>query len=88
MTDSPDAGDTKWNVRVTRRSRRGDSSLISRQMRHRLRRLFMIGSATVAVLYAIDPEWPVHLRRSLQVLQMIFGRSNGYVLRLLLHWRG
>lgn len=31
--------------------------------KRRLRQLFTIGSWTVAALYAIDPMWPVSLRR-------------------------
>lgn len=46
----------------------------------RYRRWLRRGLAIVALLYAIDPEWPLHLRRCLLVLWTIFGRSSGFVL--------
>jgi hypothetical protein len=60
------------------------SSIVTREMRRRLRHWLRLGLATVALAYAIDPEWPVHLRRLVLILQTIFGRSNGYVLQWLL----
>ena len=38
----------------------------------------MIGSGIVALAYAIDPDWPIHLRRLLLILWTISGRSGGY----------
>lgn len=32
-------------------------------LKRRLRRLFTVGSWIVAALYAIDPNWPLNLRR-------------------------
>lgn len=64
--------------------RRVSSLWLRRRLLRRLRHGFMVGSGIVALMYAIDPEWPLHLRRLVVVIQTIFGRSNGFVVRLVL----
>ena len=63
-------------------------SLLRPSLIRRWRRAYIIGSGVVALMYAIDPDWPLHLRRFLLTLWTILGRSIGYVLRWCLLFRG
>jgi hypothetical protein len=48
---------------VMAHNRREKLSPRQRTYQRRLRRWWLIGSGIVAALYAIDPNWPLNLRR-------------------------
>jgi hypothetical protein len=52
-------------------------SRLERMWRRRLRRWFTIGSAVVAALSVIDPDWPIHSRRLAQVILIWIRGSLG-----------
>jgi hypothetical protein len=59
--------------------RREKLSLRQRTYQKRLRRWWLIGSGIVAALYAIDPNWPMNLRRlALTVVIWIRGSFGSY----------
>jgi hypothetical protein len=51
--------------------------LKERRLRRRFRRWFTIGSLVVGFAYAIDPEWPLHLRRLVLWIVTLRGTLRG-----------
>jgi hypothetical protein len=43
----------------------------------KLRRWFTIGSVVLAAMYAIDPDWPIHLRRLVLWIVTLRGSLRG-----------
>lgn len=59
-------------------NRREKPSLRQRTYQRRLRRWWLIGSGIVAALYAIDPNWPLNLRRLAVIIVTWIRGSLGY----------
>lgn len=59
-------------------SRHAKRSTQLKTWRRRLRRWWLIGSAIVAVLYGLDPNWPTNLRRLVLTIAIWIRGSLGY----------
>jgi hypothetical protein len=62
---------------VTPANRSRIAWLKRRRSRRKYRHWFMIGSAVVGFLYAIDPDFPMHLRRLVLWILTLRGSLRG-----------